>query len=189
MKTLICLVRHGETNWNQQHLIQGRIDIDLNENGVNQIHHTALRLKQTKVIWDVYLSSPLQRAISSCKIIRNCLNDENKPIIIRPNLIEREFGEYDGHIINDDVYAKILNDDVIGMEKSSEIQERAKEELVKIVKAYRGKNVLIVTHSHFIKALFTTLDHNLTFKSTLLNGGLNFIVFNDDEIESFDFNQ
>lgn len=189
MKTLICLIRHGETNWNQQHLIQGRIDIALNENGIKQIHQTALRLKEENIKWDVYLSSPLQRAFTSCKIIQNCLNDVHLPIVIRPNLIEREFGTYDGHLIDDLVYAKILDDDVIGMETSKEIQTRAKLELANIVKEYRGKNVLIVTHSHFIKAIFTTLDPKITFKSTLYNGGLNFIIFNDDEIESFEFNR
>ena len=36
---------------------------------------------------------------------------------------------------------------------------------------------------------FTVLDKNLTFRSTLLNGALNFIIVEDGKIISFEFNK
>ncbi len=189
MKTLICLVRHGQTDWNKAHLIQGRINIPLNDVGKFQLTETGTKIQKLNINWDIYLSSPLQRAYTSCEIIRSILCDQNKTIEIRPNLIEREFGQADGTTINQSVYDKILIDEINGMEKSYEIQKRAVDEIKSIAKKYRGKNIIIVTHSHFIKAIFTVLDNSLTFQSYLKNGGLNFIEFEDDKIVSFKFNQ
>ena len=33
---MIYIVRHGQTDWNMEGRYQGRIDIELNENGINQ---------------------------------------------------------------------------------------------------------------------------------------------------------
>ncbi len=33
---VIYLVRHGETDWNRQNRLQGKEDIELNENGIRQ---------------------------------------------------------------------------------------------------------------------------------------------------------
>ena len=36
MKTRLCLIRHGETEWNAERRIQGQIDIALNALGRQQ---------------------------------------------------------------------------------------------------------------------------------------------------------
>ena len=40
LTTRICIIRHGETDWNAQKRCQGREDIELNENG--KIQTTAI---------------------------------------------------------------------------------------------------------------------------------------------------
>jgi len=48
MRTRVCIIRHGETDWNRERRIQGQIDIPLNETGraqalamaFNAAHHT-----------------------------------------------------------------------------------------------------------------------------------------------------
>ena len=46
METIICLIRHGQTDWNKQKLIQGRINNPLNEEGINQVREVGLILKE-----------------------------------------------------------------------------------------------------------------------------------------------
>lgn len=187
-RTFICLIRHGQTDWNKEFKIQGRCDILLNDYGKKQISLSANKIKSLNLEFDVILSSPLSRAVASANIIKEKLGYAQQ-IIIRPNLTEREFGSSDGLKISDDVYQKILNDEYLGMETSKQIQTRAISEILDIAQKYPNKNVLICTHSHFIKGIFTVLDPSKTFKSTLLNGSLNFITIEDGKIIEAKFNQ
>lgn len=91
--------------------------------------------------------------------------------------------------ITDTVYERILNDDYQGMEKSTIIRKRAYDEMLALDHIYPNKKILIVTHSHFIKALFTQLDQKITFKSSLANGSLNFVEIDKGKIIHFKFNQ
>ena len=43
---MIYIVRHGETNWNLEGRYQGRIDIELNETGINQAKQISKKLKE-----------------------------------------------------------------------------------------------------------------------------------------------
>lgn len=56
----IYVVRHGETNWNVQGLLQGHTDIPLNEQGVKQAHELKEKLKE--ISFGKILSSDLSRA-------------------------------------------------------------------------------------------------------------------------------
>ena len=59
--TRICLVRHGETEWNAARRIQGQIDIGLNETGRRQAVAAGLWLKSASIAGaalDVYESEP-----------------------------------------------------------------------------------------------------------------------------------
>ena len=129
MKTIICLIRHGQTDWNKAHLIQGRLDQPLNDTGRMQLEQTAKRLSTYPIQWDILLSSPLSRAYESAQIIQRTLQIDS-PIIKREQLIEREFGSAEGLEINPAVYQKILVDGYDGMEDTPTIQARAKKEIL-----------------------------------------------------------
>ena len=214
MKTTVCLIRHGQTNWNKCYIIQGRYDKELNQDGINQIVTTAERLKSLNinVVNSIYYKEDKKEIINIKNLspgtkanilmeyivfkdtkvpllIKKALTGNDNNIIVRDNLTERMFGIAEGLVICDDVYERILKDFYEGMESTEEIRKRAMNEILAIAKEYSGKNILITTHSHFIKGLFTAIDPQITFQSYLANGGLNFVEVEDGKIISHRFNQ
>jgi len=69
--TTLTLVRHGETDWNAQHLIQGSTDIPLNDVGREQARATAARLRDELADESplIVASSDLSRARETAEII------------------------------------------------------------------------------------------------------------------------
>ena len=57
----LLLIRHGETDWNNERRIQGHTDTPLNERGIEQAEKLAARLCSGEKINALY-SSPLARA-------------------------------------------------------------------------------------------------------------------------------
>lgn len=47
----IYLIRHGETSWNTLGRLQGRTDIELNENGIRLAKITGEKLKDVHLTW------------------------------------------------------------------------------------------------------------------------------------------
>ena len=68
----ICLIRHGETDWNVIGKLQGREDIPLNENGKIQAQYCGKALKN--MVWTTIITSPLSRARQTAEIIAGVLN-------------------------------------------------------------------------------------------------------------------
>lgn len=72
----IYLVRHAQTDWNVQRIIQGcEADIPLNDHGENQAKITGHYLKKfrSQINFDSILTSPLIRASRTANIIKNIL--------------------------------------------------------------------------------------------------------------------
>ena len=67
MPMRIYIMRHGETDWNRENKIQGRVDIPLNENGRELARITAEKLK--KIPFAAAITSPLIRAKETAEII------------------------------------------------------------------------------------------------------------------------
>ena len=63
----LFLVRHGETVWNFENRIQGASDVPLNDRGREQAESLAIKLQ--KIQFFKILSSPLERAFETAKII------------------------------------------------------------------------------------------------------------------------
>lgn len=86
-------VRHGQTDWNLKNLIQGHIDIPLNEMGIDQAKSAAgLLINQgiTQII-----SSPLIRAKKTAEIINEILQ---VPLYFHDGLKERFLGKLEGTV-------------------------------------------------------------------------------------------
>ena len=95
---MIYFVRHGVTDWNEnitpegKHSAkcQGRADIPLNQNGINQAKELAKNLKDIK--FDKVFCSPLSRTKQTCEIILGSLDG----VVFDERIIERDFGEFEG---------------------------------------------------------------------------------------------
>lgn len=142
----VYFIRHGLTSYNEKSIIQGRIDLDLSDNGVKQIKEISKNNPVIKKI-DIIFSSPLKRAVQTS----NILNEEiKKEIIIDERIIERNFGllegkswEYKDHL------KKMQKEDFIknnNIESDSDIKKRVYSFLNFLKEKYYNQNVLIVSH-------------------------------------------
>ena len=84
-------MRHGKTDWNEQHKLQGRTDIPLNDDGIKMAEAAALKYKD--VHFDICYCSPLKRAKKTAEIL---LAGRDIPIISDDRLVEMSFGIYEG---------------------------------------------------------------------------------------------
>ena len=94
----IYFVRHGETDWNVQGLIQGWTDIPLNPKGHTQASAVARALTAVPGFSPdfAFVVSPLQRARQTMGYIAEALALEAPQIAIEPAVTELGFGEWEG---------------------------------------------------------------------------------------------
>jgi probable phosphoglycerate mutase len=84
-------MRHGKTEWNIKHKLQGRTDIPLNDEGRRMAANAGK--EYADVHFDVCYCSPLVRAKETAEIV---LKGRNVPIIFDERLVEMSFGIYEG---------------------------------------------------------------------------------------------
>jgi probable phosphoglycerate mutase len=90
--TRICVTRHGETDWNIAGVLQGRLDVPLNDRGREQARELAWRFA-TAGFTQVY-TSPLARARETAEILAPLL--ALPPPVCHDGLQERNFGVIQG---------------------------------------------------------------------------------------------
>ena len=147
----LYLVRHGQTDWNIDHRVQGRTDIPLNATGIGQAE--ALRDKIKDLKFDACYSSPLVRAIDTAKIITG-----GRYEIVTDELItERCFGELEGREAPPDWHNYwVLNHscESIGMESLPDVFLRTKKFLDRVKDEYgEDSSILVVGHGGSLKTL------------------------------------
>ena len=154
----IYLLRHGETDWNREGLLQGHTDIPLNENGRQQMRETAQKLKDLHVKMDVILSSPLHRARESARIAAERLGYPVNDIVVEPMLIERGFGAGEGMTFAERE-EKFPEHDYPGMESQTDLVRRAGEAFQRVVNTCSGmENILLVAHGAVLFALLEAVS-------------------------------
>ncbi len=89
--TRICIIRHGETDWNVEKRIQGHTDIPLNENGRAQALAMAFNAAHQR--FQAIYSSDLARAQETARVLAQ---REGLEVKLLPQLRERHFGVFQG---------------------------------------------------------------------------------------------
>ena len=154
--THLGLLRHGQTDWNINFLLQGVTDIPMNQTGIEQVKLAAQAIRAED--WDVVLTSPLSRARQTAEIIAS--QHGYTEIIEQELLIERSFGEAEG-LSHEQWRAKYSNLDVIpGGESRTQLADRSKLLLETISKELAGKRVLAISHGALIRALIAIASNN-----------------------------
>ena len=87
----LILVRHGETVWNRDGMVQGQSDPELSDRGKEQAERLALALKDEKV--EAIYTSPLRRALDTAEAIARYHSTIAQ---VEGDLIELDCGEMDG---------------------------------------------------------------------------------------------
>ena len=90
--TIVCVARHGETDWNTAGILQGWLDVPINEQGRRQAHELAESFADAG--FSCVYSSPLSRSLETAEIITGRLR---LPSPLRHDgLKERNFGAIQG---------------------------------------------------------------------------------------------
>ena len=88
---MLYIMRHGKTDWNEKHKLQGQTDIPLNEEGRSMAKRAGEQCAPIHL--DVCYCSPLIRAKETAEIV---LQGRNVPIRVDDRLKEMCFGVYEG---------------------------------------------------------------------------------------------
>lgn len=146
----LYLVRHGETEWNREHRIQGREDIPLNEEGKHQAEYCAKSLAGKKL--DCIVSSPLARAKDTAAAI--AAFHAQTPFAAMDGLVERDFAKSSGALPEEIKKIREKNGGSLpGAEERSVVAKRAGECFRQLFSEYPQGEVLAVTHGGVISAV------------------------------------
>lgn len=160
----VYLIRHGETDWNKEGKLQGRVDIPLNAEGRHVAELTREALQE--VPFDVAFTSPLKRAYETAEII---LRGRGVPIIKDDRIIEVGFGTYEGKkrkdwdeniknfFLKSEAYVPLGDGETF-----EDVLEREGAFLKELFSdsRYQGKTILIATHGAALSGLLTVIKGN-----------------------------
>ena len=158
-KTVLTVVRHGETEWNREGRIQGHVDSPFTERGIRQAEALAEACARRR--FDCIYSSDLGRAFRTAELIAE---KQDIPIITEVGLRERNLGimqsltmmefldqypdEYTGFRSGDPDY--VIPDG----ESVRQRYDRSIDCANRIIEMHVGENILIVTHGGVLESMF-----------------------------------
>ena len=158
--TSIYIIRHGQTEKNKAHALQGRRDDLLNEAGMIQAQEAAAWFKDQGISFDLVYSSPLKRAVDTGMIAAG----EHIPLQIDERLIEMDYGPYEGMDLTAPApevitfFSDFVNNPAPeGMEPLADVVARAGAFMEDIKDQVDGKTILISTHAIAMKGILEYL--------------------------------
>jgi 2,3-bisphosphoglycerate-dependent phosphoglycerate mutase len=92
----LIVLRHGESEWYRDNRFTGWADVDLTEEGVLQMRHAALALRDAGIEFNVAYASVLRRCIRSLWILLEAMECTWIPQTLDWRLNERHYGALTG---------------------------------------------------------------------------------------------
>jgi broad specificity phosphatase PhoE len=144
----VVLARHGETEWSLSLRHTGKTDLPLTEEGRRQARALGPRLHAWT--FSLVLTSPLQRAVETCRLAGYA-----EQARVRPDLEEWDYGRYEG-LTSQQIQAlqpnwSLWRDGCPGGETAEDVGRRADRVLAE-VRSVDG-DVLIFAHGHVLRVL------------------------------------
>lgn len=155
----LLLIRHGETAWNAEHRIQGRLDVPLSTTGMWQTGRLAQRLADEAI--DAVVASDLARAWMTGQPLADA---RGLAMIAEPRLRERAFGLFEGKTLDEIAAAhpgelsawraRDVNWRIPGGESGAEFIARVLDALHEIAATHAGRTVAVVTHGGVLDVVY-----------------------------------
>ena len=166
----LILVRHGQSEWNQQNLFTGWRDPDLTERGVTEARNAGRALKAEGITFTIAFTSELMRAQKTCALLLEEQGQSDLQTIRNVALNERDYGDLSG-LNKDDAREKWGEEQVHiwrrsfdtpppGGESLKDTAERVLPYFDNTIMARirAGENVLVAAHGNSLRALVMVLD-------------------------------
>ena len=171
MKTRnLILVRHGQSEWNEQNLFTGWKDPGLTELGIKEAKNAGSLISDKGIQFDEMFTSMLIRAQDTGAIILDSINQQNIPITKNKALNERNYGSLAG-LNKDDARKKWGEEQVHIWRRSFDIpppeSESLKDTAERVLpyfheyimpKVIQGLSILVAAHGNSLRALIMELD-------------------------------
>jgi len=153
----IYLLRHLQTTDNKKGINASRTDSPLSKEGVKESKKLINILSQNK--YDIFIVSPLQRTRKTIDPFLKTL--KNPKVVVDELVIERDLGALtntrrgDGKVAE---HRKQYGTDKIKWtppngESLLDVHERARKFYLKIIKEYKGQDILVCAHDIFLRSL------------------------------------
>lgn len=186
----IYLCRHGESEYNAKKIVQGHIDTNLTEKGINQAKALGEFLKDKDI--QKIISSDLKRAYQTAKIVGDLLGLE---VYKDERIREMHFGTWEGlsydwiyQNAKEHFYNWLSNPVKHPLPKQEDILhfENRLRIFLEDIKKLPEKNILVVGHGGSIQGLICItlgLPIDCLWKFKHDNTGLSLIVSNNSKDE------
>lgn len=159
VRTRICIIRHGETDWNVEKRIQGHTDIPLNDTGRAQALAMAFNAAHQR--FDAIYSSDLLRAMETAAALAQREDHSVKPL---PQLRERHYGIFQGltaaeaAVRHPEAHSHYLardpNYDFETGESLTAFAGRVAEGIDWLVRHHAGQTIAAVSHSGVLDIVY-----------------------------------
>lgn len=191
----LTLVRHGETEDNQEQILQGHRNTRLNATGKIQSEQVAKKLDNQ--LFDIAYVSDLSRARETADYILKY--HKNTTVIHSTDLRERSFGIFDGQPLK--LYEKALLTSKLDIftfeppqgESIKSLYTRVESFFSGILKSHKSKNILIIGHRDWL-TMFLILSKKLTLtyenyiRQMPSNTAVSRMTFSENKIDFLLFN-
>lgn len=167
---ILCLIRHGQSQWNLENRFTGWVDVELSPKGIEEADKAGVALSKKNIRWDEVHVSRLKRAQATLEIVLKSVQQTHLNPWIDSALNERFYGDLQG--MNKDEARKKWGEEQVhiwrrsfdvpppGGESLSDTSKRTlpyfNEYILKKIKA--GKNILVAAHGNSLRSIIMKIE-------------------------------